>query len=172
VIADDTEMLNALKSTAAELGPSFGVHQYTAIATARRWPSDKTIADRLGTWNKANSAAGLPIHREEHGWSPERLTRALRALTRRLGRTPRAKDWDARAPQLGWPHSETVKRRLGDGTSNTRSPPPASPPHPAARGAPNRPSRCYATTLTTAADHHAYKNGRRPAPTAPPATRC
>ena len=116
MIADDTQMLAALRTTAAEIGPSFGVHQYTTIATARHWPSAKAIADRFGTWNKAKSAAGLPTHPNERGWSAEQLARALRALARRLRRTPLAKDWDAHAPELGWPHSETVQRRLGNGS--------------------------------------------------------
>ncbi|MGH2882189.1 MAG: hypothetical protein ACRDPA_05725 [Solirubrobacteraceae bacterium] len=40
-------MLAALRATAAEIGPSFCVHQYTTIATARRWPSAKDDVSRL-----------------------------------------------------------------------------------------------------------------------------
>jgi hypothetical protein len=170
VIADDAQMLHALRTAAAELGANFGVHQYTTIASTRGWPSAKAIAARFGTWNDAKSVARLPTHRNERGWSAEQLARAMRALARRLGRTPLAKDWNAHAPELGWPHSATVKRRLGNGSWTHAVTAAGLNPRRAGHGAPNRSSRCFAPTPIGAADHRTPTNGRPAPPTVPPAT--
>lgn len=112
----DEEMIGAVRSAAAELGEGFALERYKDISSTRGWPSATAITARFGSWNAARDAAGIQIRRQERGWSAERLAVDVRALARRLGRTPMAHEWDQAARQHSWPHSATVARRLGHGS--------------------------------------------------------
>jgi len=117
VIATDEQMISALKDAGRELGAEFTHQDYKQISAARGWPSANAITARFGSWNEPRQLAGLRVSRRlERGWRPEQLARALRAAARRIGRTPLARDWDALAPEYGWPSSATVMRRLGSGS--------------------------------------------------------
>src|SRR3990172_9227972 len=87
----DDEMLAELRSCAARLGRSPTMREFAADPETQVHP--QTGIDRFGSWNVAKREAGLVPRRFV---TREELLGLLRALGDELGRTPTARDIEAR----------------------------------------------------------------------------
>jgi hypothetical protein len=87
----DEQILDELRASAARLGRSPTMREFTADAEAAVHP--QTVIEHFGTWNAAKRAAGLTPRRFI---SREELLDQLRALAAELGRLPTARDLEER----------------------------------------------------------------------------
>lgn len=87
----DDEMLAELRSCAARLGRSPTMREFAADPETKVHP--QTVIERFGSWNVAKREAGLVPRRFV---TREELLGLLRALGDDLGRTPTARDIEAR----------------------------------------------------------------------------
>ena len=87
----DEEILAALQAAAERLGRSPTMREFAADPETQVHP--QTVIEHFGTWNAAKRAAGLVPRRFV---TREELVRLLRELGEELGRTPTARDLDAR----------------------------------------------------------------------------
>ncbi len=87
----DDEMLAELRSCAARLGRSPTMREFAADPGTKVHP--QTVIERFGSWNVAKREAGLVPRRFV---TREELLGLLRALGDELGRTPTARDIEAR----------------------------------------------------------------------------
>src|SRR5881409_497777 len=87
----DEQILAALQASAARLGRSPTMKEFAADPEAGMHP--QTVIEHFGTWNAAKRAAGLMPRRFA---TRGELIQQLRLLGADLGRTPTARDLDAR----------------------------------------------------------------------------
>ena len=87
----DEEILRQLRESAERLGRSPTMREFAADAQATVHP--QTVIEHFGSWNAAKRRAGLVPRRFA---TREELLGQLRALGDELGRTPTARDIDAR----------------------------------------------------------------------------
>jgi hypothetical protein len=87
----DDEILAELRASATRLGRSPTMREFAADADASVHP--QTVIEHFGTWNAAKRAAGLRARRYI---SRDELLGQLRELGEELGRTPTARDLEAR----------------------------------------------------------------------------
>ena len=87
----DDEMLAELRTCAARLGRSPTMREFAADPETHVHP--QTVIERFGSWNVAKREAGLVPRRFV---TREELLGVLRALGDELGRTPTARDIEAR----------------------------------------------------------------------------
>ena len=87
----DDEILDQLREAARRLGRSPTMREFAQDPEARVHP--QTVIEHFGTWNAAKRAAGFVPRRF---LTDEELLEQLRALGAELGRTPAARDLDAR----------------------------------------------------------------------------
>ena len=87
----DEQILSELRESAERLGRSPTMKEFAADPDARVHP--QTVIEHFGTWNAAKRAAGLMPRRFA---TREELVSELRRLGDELGRTPTARDLDAR----------------------------------------------------------------------------
>src|SRR5919202_468110 len=87
----DEQILAELRACAERLGRSPTMKEFAADPTTRLHP--QTVIEHFGTWNAAKRAAGLVPRRFA---TREELVELLRKLGEELGRTPTARDIDAR----------------------------------------------------------------------------
>jgi hypothetical protein len=87
----DDQILAELRASAERLGRSPTMKEFAADPEAAVHP--QTVIEHFGTWNAAKRAAGLVPRRFA---TREELVDLLRRLGVELGRTPTAKDLDAR----------------------------------------------------------------------------
>jgi HNH endonuclease len=87
----DDEILDQLRAAAQRLGRSPTMREFAQDPEARVHP--QTVIEHFGTWNAAKRAAGLVPRRF---LTDEELLEQLRQLGEELGRTPVARDLDAR----------------------------------------------------------------------------
>jgi hypothetical protein len=85
------QILDELKASAERLGRSPTMREFAADPGTQVHP--QTVIDHFGSWNAAKREAGLVPRRFA---TREELLGLLRALGAELGRTPTAKDLDAR----------------------------------------------------------------------------
>jgi hypothetical protein len=85
----DEQILAELRSCAERLGRSPTMREFAGDAETTVHP--QTVIEHFGTWNNAKRRAGLLPRRFA---TREELLEALRALGRRLGRPPTARDLD------------------------------------------------------------------------------
>ena len=89
---DDDEILAELRACAERLGRSPSMREFSMDPESTVHP--QTVIDHFGSWNAAKREAGLTPRRFA---TREELARlVLRRLGEELGRTPGAKDLDAR----------------------------------------------------------------------------
>jgi hypothetical protein len=91
----DDQILAELRASAERLGRSPTMREFAADAEAQLHP--QTVIEHFGTWNAAKRAAGLMPRRFI---SREELLDQLRTLGEELGRTPTARDLDARRGRM------------------------------------------------------------------------
>ncbi len=91
----DAEILEELRASAGRLGRSPTMREFAADPEASVHP--QTVIEHFGTWNAAKRAAGLQPRRFI---SREELLEQLRQLGDELGRTPTARDIEARRGQM------------------------------------------------------------------------
>jgi len=89
------QILEALRASAARLGRSPTMKEFAADPQTKVHP--QTVIEHFGTWNAAKRAAGLVPRRFA---TREELLEVLRALGAELGRTPTARDLDARRGRM------------------------------------------------------------------------
>ena len=87
----DEEILGQLTASAERLGRSPTMREFAADALTTVHP--QTVIEHFGSWNAAKRQAGLVPRRFA---TREELLSRLRALGEELGRTPTARDIDAR----------------------------------------------------------------------------
>jgi Homing endonuclease associated repeat len=87
----DDEILDQLRAAARRLGRSPTMREFAQDPDARVHP--QTVIEHFGTWNAAKRAAGLVPRRF---LTDEELLEQLRRLGEEIGRTPAARDLDAR----------------------------------------------------------------------------
>ncbi|HWH04829.1 MAG TPA: hypothetical protein VNT23_00165, partial [Gaiellaceae bacterium] len=87
----DEEILRQLRESAERLGRSPTMREFAGDAQATVHP--QTVIEHFGSWNAAKRRAGLVPRRFA---TREELLGQLRALGDELGRTPTARDIDAR----------------------------------------------------------------------------
>src|SRR5437870_4462958 len=87
----DDQILDELRASAERLGRSPTMKEFAADPGAKVHP--QTVVEHFGTWNAAKRAAGLVPRRFV---TREELVALLRKLGEELGRTPTARDIDAR----------------------------------------------------------------------------
>ncbi len=87
----DEQLLEQLTECAGRLGRSPTMREFAADADTRVHP--QTVIERFGSWNAAKRRAGLVPRRFA---TREELLGQVRALGEELGRTPTARDLDAR----------------------------------------------------------------------------
>jgi hypothetical protein len=87
----DEEILDQLREAARRLGRSPTMREFAQDPEARVHP--QTVIEHFGTWNAAKRAAGLVPRRF---LTDEELLEQLRKLGEEAGRTPVARDLDAR----------------------------------------------------------------------------
>jgi len=87
----DEQLLEQLHECAGRLGRSPTMREFAADADTRVHP--QTVIEHFGSWNAAKRRAGLVPRRFA---TREELRGQLRALGEELGRTPTARDLDAR----------------------------------------------------------------------------
>jgi len=96
---------------------------------AKLSPTRQVVLSRFGTWDKALEAAGLDPYKVVHRYSPvgnpvynpdtvaDLCLTAIRALARKLGRTPSSIDYQARhrdwRHENGYPSEKTLRRTFG-----------------------------------------------------------
>src|SRR3954468_17138599 len=91
----DEQILDELRAHAARVGRSPTMKEFAADPETKVHP--QTVIEHFGTWNAAKRAAGLVPRRFA---TREELLDVLRALGRELGRTPTARDLDARRGRM------------------------------------------------------------------------
>jgi hypothetical protein len=87
----DEQILEQLRASAQRLGRSPTMREFGADRESTVHP--QTVIEHFGTWNRAKRAAGLVPRRFA---TREELLGQLRALGAEVGRTPTARDIDAR----------------------------------------------------------------------------
>jgi len=87
----DAQILDELRSCAERLGKSPTMREFEADATTTVHP--QTVIEHFGSWNAAKRQAGLVPRRFA---TREELVQLLRDLGEEIGRTPTAKDIEAR----------------------------------------------------------------------------
>jgi hypothetical protein len=87
----DTQILEELKASAGRLGRSPTMREFAADPDTTVHP--QTVIEHFGSWNAAKRDAGLVPRRFA---TRAELVRLLRELGEELGRTPTARDLDAR----------------------------------------------------------------------------
>ena len=87
----DEQILDELRACAERLGRSPTMKEFAADPGTKVHP--QTVIEHFGTWNAAKRAAGLVPRRFA---TREELLELLRGLGAELGRTPTARDLDAR----------------------------------------------------------------------------
>ena len=87
----DEQILAELRESAARLGRSPTMREFAADPQTKVHP--QTVIEHFGSWNAAKRRAGLVPRRFA---TREELLGRLRALGKELGRTPTARDLDAR----------------------------------------------------------------------------
>jgi hypothetical protein len=91
----DDQILDALRACAARVGRSPTMKEFAADSETAVHP--QTVIEHFGSWNAAQRAAGLVPRRFA---TREELVALLRKLGDELGRTPTARDLDARRGQM------------------------------------------------------------------------
>jgi hypothetical protein len=91
----DEDILDELRAAAERMGRSPTMREFAADPEARVHP--QTVIEHFGTWNAAKRAAGLFPRRFS---TREELLEQLRRLGEELGRTPTARDLEARRRSL------------------------------------------------------------------------
>ncbi len=91
----DEQILEELRAHAARVGRSPTMKEFAADPKTKVHP--QTVIEHFGTWNAAKRAAGLVPRRFA---TREELLEVLRALGAELGRTPTARDLDARRGRM------------------------------------------------------------------------
>src|SRR5580765_801659 len=91
----DEQILEELRAHAARVGRSPTMKEFAADPETKVHP--QTVIEHFGTWNAAKRAAGLVPRRFA---TREELLDVLRRLGDELGRTPTARDLDARRGRL------------------------------------------------------------------------
>ena len=109
----DEEILAALQSAAERLGRSPTMREFAADPETQVHP--QTVIEHFGTWNAAKRAAGLVPRRFV---TREELVRLLRELGEELGRTPTARDLDARRGSM--PSKSLIWHTFGSLTTALR----------------------------------------------------
>jgi hypothetical protein len=109
----DEQLLDELRASAERLGRSPTMKEFAADPGARVHP--QTVIEHFGTWNAAKRAAGLVPRRFV---TREELVRLLRELGEELGRTPTARDLDARRGSM--PSKSLVWHTFGSLTTALR----------------------------------------------------
>jgi hypothetical protein len=87
----DEQLLDELRASAERIGRSPTMREFAADAETRIHP--QTVVERFGSWNAAKRRAGLVPRRFA---TREELLGVLRDLGAELGRTPAARDLEAR----------------------------------------------------------------------------
>jgi hypothetical protein len=109
----DEEILAELRASSERLGRSPTMREFAADAETQVHP--QTVIEHFGTWNAAKRAAGLVPRRFV---TREELVRLLRELGEELGRTPTARDLDARRGSM--PSKSLVWHTFGSLTTALR----------------------------------------------------
>ena len=109
----DEEILAALQAAAERLGRSPTMREFAADPETQVHP--QTVIEHFGTWNAAKRAAGLVPRRFV---TREELVRLLRELGEELGRTPTARDLDARRGSM--PSKSLIWHTFGSLTTALR----------------------------------------------------
>jgi hypothetical protein len=91
----DEQLLDELRASAERLGRSPTMKEFAGDSGARVHP--QTVIEHFGSWNAAKRAAGLVPRRFV---TREELLDVLRRLGEEVGRTPTARDLDARRGSL------------------------------------------------------------------------
>jgi hypothetical protein len=120
------ELIAFLKMASAELGGVLTTGAYDQFAQRRKtsdgrpWPTHQTHHKRFGSWRRALHAAGLSANKPsaiagQILFGCGHCVDAVRALTRQLGRTPTANEYDAfaRASKGAMPSLATLRTRCG-----------------------------------------------------------
>ena len=109
----DEQILAELRASAERLGRSPTMREFAADPETKVHP--QTVIEHFGTWNAAKRAAGLVPRRFV---TREELLRLLRELGEELGRTPTARDLDARRGSM--PSKSLVWHTFGSLTTALR----------------------------------------------------
>ena len=109
----DEELLDELRACAERLGRSPTMREFAADPETRVHP--QTVIEHFGSWNAAKRAAGLVPRRFV---TREELVRLLRELGEELGRTPTARDLDARRGSM--PSKSLIWHTFGSLTTALR----------------------------------------------------
>jgi hypothetical protein len=91
----DEQILDALRACARRVGRAPTMKEFAADREARVHP--QTVIEHFGSWNAAQRAAGLVPRRFA---TREELVALLRTVGEELGRTPTARDLDARRGRM------------------------------------------------------------------------
>jgi hypothetical protein len=91
----DQELLDELRASAERLGRSPTMREFADDPKARVHP--QTVIEHFGSWNAAKREAGLVPRRFA---TRQELLQVLRGLGEELGRTPTARDLEARRGRL------------------------------------------------------------------------
>jgi hypothetical protein len=91
----DEQILEELRAHAARVGRSPTMKEFAADPETKVHP--QTVIEHFGTWNAAKRAAGLVPRRFA---TRDELLEVLRSLGEELGRTPTARDLDARRGRM------------------------------------------------------------------------
>ena len=115
----DEALVAAVREAVDRVGDVPSGERYSEIALAAGLPSLSTIANRLGGWNAAVTAAGFVPASEGRGvyhrrWSEAACLEALRRVVADLGRFPSLREYQELSqgrPDL--PSAATVRKRMG-----------------------------------------------------------
>lgn len=118
-IYSDRDILDALKTVAAQLGHVPSPKQYEALARDLKLASVATVLVRMGDWSSAIRAAGMRPRvaaRRVHArrWTEDACWIALRRVVEDMGEIPSVLSYERHvADRSDLPSARTVRNRLG-----------------------------------------------------------